>query len=151
MEHSTYFPDSFHRVVVKGLCVRDGKLLLMRESKGLSGRWELPGGGLDFGEDFHTAFKREVEEEMKLKVTKMSKSPVYIFTHRYESNSRNIGWYYSLVLAYQVEFDNLDFTPTDSCESIAFHSKEDLSNIELNGQTIELLKLFDPADFREDF
>jgi 8-oxo-dGTP diphosphatase len=151
MEHSTYFPDSFHRVVIKALCVRDGKLLLALESKKMSGKWELPGGGLDFGEDIRVALKREVEEEMKLKIKKISDRPVYIFTHRYENNSRKIGWYYSLVLAYRVEFEDLNFTPTPECEAVAFHSKEDLKNIELNGQTKELLHIFNPEDFKDDF
>lgn len=98
--HSTFFPDCFHRVTIKGLCVRDGKILLMREAKSMSGKWELPGGGLDFGEDIKSALQREVKEEMGLKITKISDKPVYIWTHRYESNARNIGWYYSLVLAF---------------------------------------------------
>jgi len=77
-QQSPLFPDCFYRVTIKGLCVRNGKLLLSRESEGLSGqKWELPGGGLDFGEDIVSAFQREIAEEMGLTVTKMSKAPVY--------------------------------------------------------------------------
>ena len=68
MEHSTYFPDSFYRVTIKGLCVRDGKVLLVRESKDISGKWEMPGGGLDFGEDIREGLKREIKEEIGLDI-----------------------------------------------------------------------------------
>ena len=60
---SNFFPDSFHRVTVKALVVKNGKVLLIKESPELSGKWELPGGGLDFGEEIHEGLKREVEEE----------------------------------------------------------------------------------------
>lgn len=49
-QHSNHFPDSFHRVSVKALCVKDDKIFPMKEPEELSGQWELPGGGLDFGE-----------------------------------------------------------------------------------------------------
>ncbi len=65
---SENFPDSFHRVSVKGLHVRDGQLLMMKESPELSGKWELPGGGLDFGEKPYEGVKREIEEEMSVKI-----------------------------------------------------------------------------------
>lgn len=76
--HSTHFPDSFYRVTVKGLFVKDGKILLLKESKKLSGQWELPGGGLNFGEDIHQGLKREIEEETGMKVKSISEKPVYV-------------------------------------------------------------------------
>ncbi len=150
MERSKDFPDSFYRVTVKGLCVRDGKVLLMLEPKARSGKWEMPGGGLDFGEDIKIGFKRELEEEMGLKVTKISQAPVYVWTHKFKER-RGLDWYYSLVLAYRVEFESLDFKETEECEDLSFFSKEELSKIELAGQTKELPGLFNPEDFKEPF
>src|SRR5258706_10663346 len=102
--HSKDFPDSFYRVTIKGLCVRNGKLLLFKEGEKISGKWELPGGGLDFGEEIKSGLVREIFEESGLKVTKTSEKPIYIWTHKYE-NTRDMEWYYSLVLAFRVEFD----------------------------------------------
>jgi len=59
MQHSKNFPDSFYRVSVKGLCIQDGKIFLMKESSEKSGKWMLPGGGLDFGESMQEALARE--------------------------------------------------------------------------------------------
>ncbi|MBU0749921.1 NUDIX hydrolase [Patescibacteria group bacterium] len=146
MEISTSFPDSFHRVTIKGLCVRDGKILLVKESTELSGKWELPGGGLDFGENIRAGFEREIREEMGLTVSKMSKSPVYVWTHKYE-HQRNLDWYYAFVVAYRVEFENLDITPTPECQEIQFFSAEELEALNLGGQVQHLPKHFNAADF----
>ena len=149
MEHSTHFPDAFYRVTIKGFCVENGKLLMIRESDALSGRWELPGGGMDFGEDMHTAFKREVGEEMGLKVSRMSRTPVYVWRHKIES--RRIGWFYTMVLAYRVAFEDLHFTPSEECEEIRFVSKEEIPTLKIGGQMTELPEIFNPKDFTELF
>lgn len=141
------FPPSFYRVSVKGLVVKDGKILLLKESQVLSGQWELPGGGLDFGEDIEQGLIREVEEETGIKVKSISKHPIYTWTWRFE-NERGMDWFYSLVLGYQVELENYDFKTTDECEEIGFFSKEELENIELCWQTNGLKKYFNPKDFK---
>jgi 8-oxo-dGTP diphosphatase len=150
MEHSKDFPDSFFRVTVKGLCVREGKILLLKETPQLSGKWEMPGGGLDFGENIQTGLEREIREEMGLKVAKMSKAPMYAWTYKYEGK-RGLDWYYALVLAYRIELKSLDFVPSDECEATGFFSKDELKDHELNGQTNELLKIFNPEDFKDTF
>lgn len=150
MEHSEHFPDSFHRVTIKGLCVRDGKVLMVKEGESLSGKWELPGGGLDFGEDIKAGFKREVREEMGLTVTKMSPQPVYVWTFKYE-NRRNLDWYYAFVVAYRVEFEHLNITPTEECKEIKFLSPEELRNTAFAGQMANFAQIFRPEDFNSSF
>lgn len=70
----------FH-ITVKGICVYNGKTLIMkrvRPSTDALGYWELPGGGLEYGETPHEALKRELREETGLKI-KIIK-PIYTFT-----------------------------------------------------------------------
>lgn len=143
---SKNFPACFHRVTIKGLVVKDGKILLLKESSQLSGKWELPGGGLDFNEDIHTGLTREIEEEMGVKVKSIEKRPMYVWTWRFE-NERNMDWYYSLVVAYKIELESFDFKITDECEDIQFFSKEELEDIELCWQTNGLKTIFNPKDF----
>ncbi len=150
MEHSKDFPDCFYRVVGKALCVRDGKILLIHEPEARSGKWEMPGGGLDFGEDIKIGLKRELEEEMGLKVTKISEHPVYVWTHKY-TKLRNLDWYYSLVLAYRVELEDLKFKSTKECDALEFFTKEQLQTLELSGQANELVDIFNPSDFEGRF
>ncbi len=58
--------DYLYRISIKGLIKNEaGQVLVVKES----GRtwWDLPGGGMDHGEDIKTAIARELKEEVKLK------------------------------------------------------------------------------------
>ncbi len=60
------------RIAVRGLIEREGYFLLLKRTKparGESGYWELPGGGLEFGEAPEQALLREIDEETGLTVT----------------------------------------------------------------------------------
>jgi len=57
--------DYLYRVSIKGLIRNsDGQVLVVKES----GRawWDLPGGGMDHGEDVESALAREMHEEVGL-------------------------------------------------------------------------------------
>jgi len=55
-------PDCFYRLSIKALILNEeGRFLLCREN---IGQWELPGGGLEFGESPRDGIVREMKEEM---------------------------------------------------------------------------------------
>lgn len=59
------------RVGVYALIISEGKVLLVEKSKGpFQGKWDLPGGVIEFGEFPETALLREVIEETGLEVEK---------------------------------------------------------------------------------
>lgn len=151
MAQSKDFPDSFFRVAVKGLCVRDGKLLMTEDHTlvphGGKQGWELPGGGLDFGETYQEALAREVQEEMGLELTWMAPQPLYSWSMRREG-TRNMEWFYALILTFPFEVQSLDITPSEECRSIRFFSKEELATLpNLSAQLEPLRTDFNPADF----
>jgi len=60
--------DHFSRrfaVSVKGVCVINGKVILLRTEQQ---EWDLPGGKLGWGESLETALQREVSEELGITV-----------------------------------------------------------------------------------
>src|SRR3989338_2841822 len=127
-QESPDFPNAFYRVTVKGLCVRGGKVLLVHDFTGRSDtdpspEWELPGGGLDFGESFEDALRREIKEEMGLEVTSIAEKPTYVWTTKH-GPGKGMKWYYVLTVIFRFELENLDFTPTDECREIKFFSKK---------------------------
>lgn len=63
-------PRRRQRIATYALLTRDGQVLLTRMSARtrIAGRWTLPGGGIDHGEDPRDAVRREVYEETGLKV-----------------------------------------------------------------------------------
>lgn len=61
-----------HRIEVGVACIwRDGKYLIQArpEGKSFEGVWEFPGGKREKGENFRECVKREIEEEVGLKVS----------------------------------------------------------------------------------
>lgn len=57
------YNDSLYRVSLKCLITDpSGKVLVVRENG--RGSWDLPGGGIDHGEDIRSAIARELEEEL---------------------------------------------------------------------------------------
>ena len=145
-QKSDDFPDSFYRVSIKGLYVKDGKVLLIKEPLRHDGQWELPGGGLDFGEDIQEGLKREIMEETGLCVEEVSDKPLYVWTWRFE-NQRDMEWYYSLIVAFRIELRDLNYKLSDECAGIGFFSKDELNSIELCWQTNGLKDVLNPNDF----
>lgn len=68
------------QVSIKGLLCRDNKILVLKTAR--SGRWELPGGRMDFGETAEQTFKREMREELGFKKVKLGKFiNIWMFTN----------------------------------------------------------------------
>jgi len=150
-QQSPDFPDSFHRVTVKGVYVKDGKVLMSHDFVSPDDPvWELPGGGLDFGEPIVEGLKRGIEEEMGLEVTWIADKPTYVYASKKEQ-WRGMDWYYVLVLIYQIDIKTLDcLKKTDECRDIKFFTKEELlSEPTLNDQIQGFAERFDPADFKQ--
>ena len=58
------------RVVVEGVCLREGRVLLVRGNRGLTkDRWTFPGGFLRFGESPRVGVLRELHEEIGVDAT----------------------------------------------------------------------------------
>lgn len=53
---------------VTGVIIRDGKILLIHRFRDGAEYWVFPGGGVEQGEDFDTALKREMMEETGLQL-----------------------------------------------------------------------------------
>ncbi|MBU0637210.1 NUDIX hydrolase, partial [Patescibacteria group bacterium] len=49
------------KMSAKGIFLKDGKILFAKDHKG---KWELPGGRIDFNETIEIALKRECKEEL---------------------------------------------------------------------------------------
>lgn len=124
-------PPCFYRVSVKALILNEekDKFLVTLED---NGTWEVPGGGLDWGEDPVTCVMREIKEETGLTVTEVSKNPKYSFTCQH----LNGNWI--LCLVYEVKVQDLNFTPSDECTEIKFVNSDDIKDMKVFNAVVEL-------------
>lgn len=84
-----------YRISVKAI-IKDntGRILLLKER---DGKWDLPGGGLEHGENPKDALKREIIEETRMTVDWTSEQPVSFWSIRKEVGSHTIKWFAFLV------------------------------------------------------
>ena len=102
---------NFH-VTIKGLFFDpQGRVMLVKEHSGV---WDLPGGRLEHGEDFHTALKRECQEEMGLNCHILDTVPFWAWS----AHDHDGLW--KVVLCFRITLPHLDFTPSDECVAYDF-------------------------------
>ncbi|NTW89531.1 MAG: NUDIX hydrolase [Candidatus Moranbacteria bacterium] len=130
--------DCFYRTSAKAMILDEGgRFLLMLEKKGV---WELPGGGLDFGESPQQCLAREIQEEMGLEVVHIAERPKYFLTAPRRDGQ---GWIANII--YEVRVANLDFVPSDECVEIRFFTAVEASKENLLPHVREFVKLFNPT------
>lgn len=77
--------EKIQKVAVHGLIKKGDKYLVLRRSKindYMPGKWDLPGGSIEFGEKIETALKREINEETSLKINHPKFYYIFSFVHK---------------------------------------------------------------------
>ncbi len=136
-------PNGFYRVSIKGLILDETKekfAILLEDN----GWWELPGGGLDWGEKPEDCLIRELKEEMGLTVTKVAPFPAY---HLIGKNMKD-NW--TLNLVYEIKVKDLNFTPSEECQEIKFVSPQELEFMNAFRTVKELGKLFKKSNHHDE-
>ncbi|MBU1292625.1 NUDIX hydrolase [Patescibacteria group bacterium] len=133
-------PECFYRISVKALILNEerDKFLLVKEEG--NNKWELPGGGLDWGMSPQEDVKREVKEEMGLEVSWVAEHPSYFLTdlsHLPDRPRANV--------IYEVRVTSLDFTPSDECVEIRFVDAAEARELDLFENVHIFTGLFDAS------
>jgi 8-oxo-dGTP pyrophosphatase MutT (NUDIX family) len=126
-------PECFYRISVKAFVLDESgeKFLLVRDQPGF---WELPGGGLEWGEEVHTGLAREIQEEMGINVVSIKDTPKYAYTFK----SMKGEWAANLV--YETELEHLNFVPSNECTDAQFFTAEEAQALNLSPNIKMLLK-----------
>ncbi len=102
-------PTGPSRVVALGILASGKRVLLKRRTDAgpLSGLWEFPGGKVEFGEHPWEALRRELEEELSLRVTRGRLFGVY--SHVYDFDD---GRLHVVLVAYLVPLSRARVKPS---------------------------------------
>lgn len=135
----TEIPNCYYRISIKALILDETrtKFLIVQEA---NGEWDLPGGGLDWGESVEVGMRREIKEEMGLTVTSVSSNPCYFLT-----DQRKSGAEYANVF-YEATVESLDFTPSDECIALQFATPEEVRRLAIHSNLALLADMFDPKN-----
>jgi ADP-ribose pyrophosphatase YjhB (NUDIX family) len=127
--------NAWYRVSVKAIIYNDKwEFLLCKEN---NWAWDLPWGWLDHNESVDLCLKRELFEEMWLKITNIDKNPLYFITaHKPKSKTR--PWIANI--CYKTEVENLNFIKSDECIEIWFFNVETAKKLNSLVNVKELLK-----------
>ncbi len=108
----------------------DGKILIAQRGVGMhfEGKWEFPGGKVESGEDFKTALKREIMEELNIDICVGKK--LHRWAYKYDFDEINFTAYSAHVCGGELKtLEHMD---------AKWISIEDLNNYELVPADVEL-------------
>ncbi|MGW8249128.1 MAG: NUDIX domain-containing protein [Anaerolineales bacterium] len=112
-----FFPDP--KVAAAALIEQDGKVLLVRRAVDpLRGRWTLPAGFVDAGEDPALAAKRECLEETGLQVS-ISGLLTVLYGQEHPHGAH-------IIIFYKAEILSGELKPGDDVDRVGFFGREDL-------------------------
>ena len=70
----------------------ENKIFVGKRKDNPGDKWQMPQGGVDNGEDFHTAMRRELHEETSIKNIKIIKEISKIYEYELPKNLIGIIW-----------------------------------------------------------
>jgi ADP-ribose pyrophosphatase YjhB (NUDIX family) len=128
-------PSTFYRVSVKALVFDDQqRLLVFQDSRG---KWELPGGGLEHGEDLRAGLARELFEEMQV-------SPSQIGPVEFVYSCLSDKGFYKLSIAMVAELESHDFVPSaDDLVAAKFVTKAEFIALSFQSSEVGILPYAD--------
>ena len=111
-------------------------LLIKRSQEPGKGKWSVPGGLVELGEDVRAAAKREIEEEVGLKIIVKDLLGVFDYVQRDVKN--NVQFHYVLI-DFLAERENQELKLNREVSQTLWVTVEDALSLDLTDTTRELL------------
>ncbi len=130
--HSDYVSrHSLHKVGVGGFCIKDGKILFVKHTYGVSqGKWTLPGGYVELGESLSKAIEREIYEETGVEARASS-----ILAIRHMTNEKKKkGLISDLYIVFRLEYKGGEpISRTNETSESRFIALDNITKDEISG------------------
>jgi len=95
---------------VYGVIIQDKEILLIKKARGPhTGKWDFPGGRIEFGEEPYEALQREIEEETGIHDFhgRIRTAGSYVMVHNYKKELEEL---HHIGIIYDVEIPNRNIT-----------------------------------------
>ncbi len=133
------YPNAFYRVSAKAIIMDNQKRVLMVQENYEDGDFDLPGGGIDHGEDFEQALRRELMEEVNFD-QKINFNYQILGVETTFKSSRGL-WLMNIIC--KIDFTKLpQFSAGKDSAVIKFFSKEELAKLNNIGAKIAYKWIF---------
>jgi ADP-ribose pyrophosphatase YjhB (NUDIX family) len=109
-------PKCYYRVSVKALITNEAGEILVVNERGTG--WDLPSGGLDWGEEPVVGLKREIQEELGCEAI-IQPQPIMIVPSNIDSQNQHVLW-----IIYRAKVDPAHITSTDEVQDTHFMALE---------------------------
>ena len=116
---------------------RDEVVLIQRGSEPRKGKWSIPGGSVELGEELGQALVREVEEECSLKV---EPGPFVSLIERIEHDSRGKIRYHYAILDFVCKYKEGVLTAGSDAADAKWVSMADIENMPLTDELKQIIK-----------
>ncbi len=129
-------PNCYYRTSIKALILDDQKRFLLLKEEG--GKWDLPGGGLDWGESVQSCLSREIQEEMGIKAISIAENPSYFTSSASDVTPEQ--WITNII--YIAKVDHLNFAQSNECVEIGFFSAIEAREKNLHSNVLKFTELY---------
>ena len=116
--------DYLYRISIKGIVLNDAEEILFVKESGRDW-WDLPGGGMDHGEDIKTAIAREMKEEVNL-----TGDFIYKIIHVDDPAELKNAKVLQVRLIFIIKPEIMEFSPGDDGDEVAFIPLKRLKEID---------------------
>lgn len=127
------------RVIVSAVIRKHDKPLFGKKASNIGpypNTWHLLGGGVNEGEEFEDALKREVKEEAGIEIRNIKR----ISKEEDDEPNKNGELTHYIFHVFSADYDSGELMPNDDIVSLKWISGTELKNISLTRPTIKLFK-----------
>lgn len=102
--------NRYTHVGVYGILIQNERILLIQKARGPhKGKWDLPGGTIEFGEEPYAALKREFAEETGIIGIKVTIHDAISYTMIYPYKDGELEHLHHIGMIYHVHLSHSDF------------------------------------------
>lgn len=137
MGYNMAYPEYPIPAVAAVIRKKDRLLLVKRKNEPSRGQWSLPGGRIEVGERIEEALKREIKEELKVKIEVQELLAIKEYIER--DKGGRFKWHY-ILLDYNCRIVSGVPQPSSDVKKMCWVGSNEFSDLELTQTTQELFE-----------